>query len=86
MEEASPKAVVVVPTYNERENLPVLVGLLEDLQLANLHILVVDDNSPDGTGRWCDDMHERDPRLNCLHRSGKLGLGTAILEIGRAHV
>lgn len=51
MEKTPPKIVVVVPTYNERTNLPVLVDLLMDLHVPNLHVLVVDDNSPDGTGR-----------------------------------
>ena len=50
----SPKVVVVVPTYNERENLPVLAGLLAELPLARLHLLVVDDGSPDGTGEVAD--------------------------------
>jgi cellulose synthase/poly-beta-1,6-N-acetylglucosamine synthase-like glycosyltransferase len=49
--DGTPKITVVVPTYNERENLPTLVGLLGELQLPNLHVLVVDDDSPDGTSR-----------------------------------
>lgn len=56
MVEAAPKVVVVVPTYNERENLPVLAGLLAGLDLPNLHLLVVDDNSPDGTGEVADKL------------------------------
>jgi dolichol-phosphate mannosyltransferase len=56
MEDAAPKITVVVPTYNERDNLPKLVDLLNALGLPNLHILVVDDNSPDGTGDIADKL------------------------------
>ena len=71
------KTLVAVATYNEIENLPPLVDeIFRYLPAADL--LVVDDHSPDGTGRWCDDLAAEDPRLNCLHRAGKLGLGTAI--------
>jgi dolichol-phosphate mannosyltransferase len=80
MVEASPKAVVVVPTYNERENLPVLVGLLDELGLANLHVLVVDDNSPDGTGEVADKLAADAPdRIGVLHRTVKDGLGRAYI-------
>jgi dolichol-phosphate mannosyltransferase len=73
-----PKIVVVVPTYNERENLPVLAGLLTDLQLPNLHLLVVDDNSPDGTGDVADKLAAEAPdRVGVLHRAEKDGLGRA---------
>ena len=72
------KTLVVVATYNEIENLPPLVDeIFRYLPAADL--LVVDDNSPDGTGRWCDDRAAEDPRLHCLHRAGKLGLGTAVI-------
>jgi dolichol-phosphate mannosyltransferase len=72
------KTLVVVATYNEIENLPPLVEeIFRYLPTADL--LVVDDNSPDGTGRWCDARAAEDPRLHCLHRSGKLGLGTAVI-------
>ncbi len=73
----SQKALVTVATYNEIENLPRLVEeILKYVPEAD--ILVVDDNSPDGTGRWCDEKAATEPRLHCLHRQGKLGLGTAI--------
>jgi dolichol-phosphate mannosyltransferase len=73
------RTIVVVATYNERENLPLLVdGVLSALPEADL--LVVDDNSPDGTGRWCDERAASEPRLRSLHRAGKLGLGTAVIE------
>jgi dolichol-phosphate mannosyltransferase len=67
-----------VATYNEMENLPPLVA--EIFRFApEADLLVIDDNSPDGTGQWCDRKHAEDPRVNCLHRPGKLGLGTATI-------
>lgn len=72
----SDRTLVVVATYNEMENLPRLVD--EIFRLAGeVDILVVDDNSPDGTGRWCQQRAADEPRLRCLIRPGKLGLGTA---------
>jgi len=73
------KITVVTPTYNEAENLPKLVSALFALPL-DLHILVVDDNSPDGTGRIADEMAAQDRRLSVLHRPGKLGLRSAYLN------
>ena len=72
--------VVIIPTYNEAENLPDMVSALFALPLA-LSILVVDDNSPDGTGRIADDLAEKHPsRVRVIHRSGKLGLSSAYLQ------
>jgi dolichol-phosphate mannosyltransferase len=72
------KTLVMTATYNEIENLPQLVG--DVLQAApQADFLVIDDNSPDGTGQWCDKQAGADKRIHCLHRSGKLGLGTAIV-------
>ncbi len=71
-----PAALVVIPTYEERETLPQLLPLLLDGPAA-IDVLVVDDNSPDGTGEWADSMAARDPRVNVLHRPGKQGLGGA---------
>ena len=72
------KTLVMTATYNEIENLPRLVD--EIFRVApQVDLLVIDDNSPDGTGAWCDQQAAADPRLHCLHRSGKLGLGTAIV-------
>jgi dolichol-phosphate mannosyltransferase len=72
------KTLVVVATYNEIENLPPLVDeIFRYLPAADL--LVVDDNSPDGTGRWCEAKAGEDSRFRCLHRTGKLGLGTAVI-------
>lgn len=76
------KTLVSVATYNEIENLPLLVD--EIFRYApEVNILVVDDNSPDGTGDWCDRRGRDDPRVRCLHRDGKLGLGTATMAAMR---
>ena len=71
-----PRTLVMTATYNEMENLPGLVDAIWQLE-PDVDILVVDDNSPDGTGRWCDERRASEPRLHCIHRAGKLGLGTA---------
>jgi dolichol-phosphate mannosyltransferase len=68
---------VVTPTFNEAENLPKLVSALFALPIPSLNVLIVDDNSPDGTGDLADQMAEQDKRISVLHRPGKLGLGTA---------
>jgi dolichol-phosphate mannosyltransferase len=74
----SGKTLVTVATYNEMENLPRLVE--EIFRFApQVDILVIDDNSPDGTGQWCDRQQAQNPRIFCLHRAGKLGLGTATM-------
>ncbi len=72
------RALVVIPTYNEAENLPSLLPqvLAQD---PRLEVLVVDDNSPDGTGRLADQLTARDSRIHVLHREGKQGLGTAYI-------
>ena len=73
-----PKVTVVVPTYNERENLPKLVGMLADQNIPDLHVLVVDDNSPDGTGEVADKLAVDGPiPVGVLHRTVKDGLGRA---------
>ena len=69
---------IVIPTYNEAENLPKLVSALFMLPL-DLRILVVDDNSPDGTGAIADELARLDGRLRVLHRGGKEGLRSAYL-------
>jgi dolichol-phosphate mannosyltransferase len=81
-----PKITVVVPTYNERDNLPTLVYQLAALGLPNLHLLVVDDDSPDGTGEIADKLALTEPiPMTVLHRSTKDGLGRAyVAGIGRA--
>lgn len=72
------RALVVIPTYNEAPNLPTLVPQILQ-QDPRLDVLVVDDNSQDGTGRLADEMAAREARVRVLHRPGKLGLGTAYL-------
>jgi dolichol-phosphate mannosyltransferase len=72
------KALVVIPTFNEAVNLPQLVPqvLAQD---PRIEVLVVDDNSPDGTGALADEMRGANPRVHTIHREGKLGLGTAYI-------
>ena len=73
------RAVVIVPTYNERANVErLLEGVLA--QDRRIDVLVVDDASPDGTGAVVDAVVAREPRVHALHRAGKLGLGTAYLD------
>lgn len=67
---------VIIPTYNERENIALLIGGLHTL-VSDLIVVVVDDNSPDGTGKIIDQLAAPDPRVQPLHRPAKLGLGTA---------
>lgn len=72
------RTLIIIPTYNELENLP---PLLKDIfsNAPETDILIVDDNSPDGTGDLADKLSSEDPRVHVLHRSGKLGLGTAYI-------
>jgi dolichol-phosphate mannosyltransferase len=73
------RVLVSLATYNERDNLAALIlGIHEMLPAAD--VLVIDDNSPDGTGRLADQLAALDGRIQVLHRPGKLGLGTATLE------
>jgi dolichol-phosphate mannosyltransferase len=74
----SERALVIIPTYNEKENIRSIVELVLS-QAPNLDVLVVDDNSPDGTARIVEEMAKVDPRLHLLSRAGKLGLGTAYI-------
>ncbi|HIC90202.1 MAG TPA: polyprenol monophosphomannose synthase [Anaerolineae bacterium] len=74
------KTVVVIPTYNEAENLEAIVKALLALPVPRLEVLVVDDASPDGTGEIADTLTVRYPgRMHVIHRPAKLGLGTAYL-------
>jgi dolichol-phosphate mannosyltransferase len=77
-----PRVIVCLATYNERDN---LATLLKDILATVPHadVLVIDDNSPDGTGRLADELKAADNRIHVLHRAGKLGLGTAILTAMR---
>jgi dolichol-phosphate mannosyltransferase len=71
---------IVIPTYNEADNLPPLASQLWALPIPDLKLLVVDDNSPDGTGELADHLASHNPgRIDVIHRAGKLGLGTAYI-------
>ena len=73
------RSVVVLPTYNERDNVePIVSAILR--QSADFDVLVVDDNSPDGTGQIVDRLADTEPRVHAMHRAEKSGLGTAYLE------
>jgi dolichol-phosphate mannosyltransferase len=81
-ETSPPRTLVVLATYNERDNLePLVCEILKHLPDAD--VLVVDDASPDGTGDIADRLAEQNRRINVLHRAGKLGLGTATLDAMR---
>ncbi len=69
---------VIIPTYNERDNLEPIVGRVRTA-VPEAHILVVDDGSPDGTGEIADKLAASDPQIHVLHRAGKSGLGTAYI-------
>ena len=73
------KAFVIIPTYNEKENIRALSDAVL-VQHSSIQILFVDDNSPDGTGTIIDDLVAKNDRVHVLHRSGKLGLGSAYRE------
>jgi len=70
------RSLIIVPTYNERENLPLILGRLHQAA-PEVHVLVVDDGSPDGTGKLADELAETDERIQVLHRTEKAGLGAA---------
>jgi len=75
------KIYVVIPTYNEAENLPLMANSLFKLAIDNLNLLIIDDNSPDGTGEIAESLKDKFPtRVSVLHREGKQGLGTAYLQ------
>lgn len=70
-------AVVVIPTYNERDNLPVVCQQVLQATQGRVHVLIVDDNSPDGTGILADELAAQHPQIRVLHRERKEGLGRA---------
>lgn len=77
-----PRTLIVTPTYNERDNLEHFVTSVLRV-VPDVHVLVVDDNSPDGTGEIADRLAANDERVRVMHRPGKLGLGTAYVEAFR---
>ncbi|WP_016909273.1 polyprenol monophosphomannose synthase [Streptomyces xiaopingdaonensis] len=72
------EVLVIIPTYNEAENLTEVVGRLRE-SVPAAHVLVADDNSPDGTGKLADELAAEDGHVHVLHRQGKEGLGAAYL-------
>ena len=75
------KIIQVIPTYNEAENLPILVNALLAQGIEGLNLLIVDDNSPDGTGAVADQLASEHPtQVSVLHRQGKEGLGKAYIQ------
>lgn len=77
-----PRTLIVTPTYNERDNLPRFVKAVRSAYSA-ADMLIVDDNSPDGTGKLADEIAAGDAQVRVMHRAGKLGLGTAYIEAFR---
>jgi dolichol-phosphate mannosyltransferase len=74
------KSIVVVPTYNEADNIAAFTQALFDLNVPDLNVLVVDDESPDGTGKIADGLAAQNDRLHVLHRTGLRGLGRAYVD------
>jgi dolichol-phosphate mannosyltransferase len=75
----SQRTLVIIPTFNERENLPLILARLREAR-PDVHVLVVDDSSPDGTGQVADELARADPgRVHVMHRTTKDGLGAAYL-------
>ena len=73
---AAERVIIIMPTYNERQNLEIIVGLIRE-SVPDVDLLVVDDNSPDGTGDLADKLAETDPHVQVMHRTEKAGLGRA---------
>ncbi len=86
------EALIIVPTYNERENIETLINSIKELNLdADIGMLIVDDNSPDGTGKYVAELSKTDDMIHVLHRPAKLGLGSAYIAgfkwaLGRSDV
>ena len=79
---AMPKTLIVTPTYNEKENLPRFIDAVRPA-FPDAHMMIVDDNSPDGTGAIAEAIAAKDPHVRVMHRAGKLGLGTAYIQAFR---
>ena len=76
---ASPRTLIIIPTYNERDNVSKMVSVVVGLQ-QGYHILFIDDNSPDGTAEQIEALMEKHPTVFLEKRAGKLGLGTAYIH------
>lgn len=72
-------SVVIIPTYNEKENIEKMIETVLAIEEHQFDLLIIDDNSPDGTGKIVDEIAAKQPRVSVLHREGKLGLGTAYI-------
>jgi dolichol-phosphate mannosyltransferase len=72
------KSIIIIPTYNEKENIERLIEEIRKLN-KDFHVLIIDDNSPDGTGRIADGLAQKYSEVFIIHRPGKLGLGTAYI-------
>ncbi|MBB5081228.1 polyprenol monophosphomannose synthase [Nonomuraea endophytica] len=76
------RVLIVVPTYNERDNLPLIAERIR-ASVPDAHLMIVDDNSPDGTGDLADELAAKDDHVHVLHRPGKQGLGAAYIAAFR---
>ncbi|MDH5662345.1 MAG: polyprenol monophosphomannose synthase [Elusimicrobiota bacterium] len=72
------KSIIIIPTYNEKENIERLIEEIKNLD-RDFQVLIIDDNSPDGTGRIADALAQKHSEVSVIHRPGKLGLGTAYI-------
>jgi len=77
-----PRVLIALATYNERDNVAPLVQEIRGT-VPGADVLIMDDNSPDGTGTLADTLAAADPQVHVIHRPGKLGLGTALLDVMR---
>lgn len=74
------KTIVMIPTFNERENIEKLINKITSLENKDLHVMVVDDNSPDGTGQIVENMSKMNPKIQVLHRKKRRGRGSAGID------
>ncbi|MBT4722132.1 polyprenol monophosphomannose synthase [Candidatus Falkowbacteria bacterium] len=74
------KTLIIIPTYNEKENIENIINAVFDLRIPDISILIVDDNSPDGTAKIVESLQKKFNNLHIIKRAGKLGLGSAYIE------
>jgi len=79
MNNSTEKKLVIIPTYNEKDNILKVLQAISDLRIANLEVLIIDDNSPDGTAEVVKEYLKNNKQIYLLQRAGKLGLGTAYI-------
>jgi dolichol-phosphate mannosyltransferase len=77
---AGKRTVVIIPTFNERDNIERVISAMDEATGGACDILFVDDNSPDGTGALIEDIRKRKPNVYAIHRAGKMGLGSAYID------